>query len=70
MLYIKLGMTRKEIVGVLGEPDDVGGVTRKYKTPSIYKYGIYEFTFGLQKTDGLCWVGYDDESYDFIKVLG
>jgi hypothetical protein len=28
---------------MLGEPDDVGGTSRKYKHPAIWKYGDVEF---------------------------
>lgn len=42
---IRLGMTRDEIRASLGEPDDVGGITRKHKLPSIWKYCALEFCF-------------------------
>jgi hypothetical protein len=40
---IHLGMTRDEVRAVLGEPDDVGGTSRRYKIPLIWKYGDVEF---------------------------
>lgn len=40
-----LGLTRQELVEVLGEPDHVGDASRKYRTPSIYKYGDVEYWF-------------------------
>ena len=39
------GSTREELVRFLGQPDDVGGTSRKYKTPSVYKYDDLEFFF-------------------------
>ncbi len=53
---INLGMTREEVVAVLGEPDDKGGTSRKYKTPRIYRYGGMEFWFEPWKSGGLCQV--------------
>jgi len=41
----KIGMTRAEVVEVLGEPDDMSIGTRKYPTPMIYKYGKVELHF-------------------------
>lgn len=43
---VNKGMTRKEVIAVLGPPDDTGGTSRKYKTPSIYVYGDIELIFG------------------------
>lgn len=42
---IRIGMTREELVASLGTPTDMGGTSRKYKTPSIYKYGDVEMHF-------------------------
>lgn len=42
---IQLGCTRAELITILGEPDDVGGTSRKYPTPAIWKYGDLEFHF-------------------------
>ena len=44
---LRLGMTRAELKAVLGEPDDVGGTSRRWKTPAILKYAELEFHFGL-----------------------
>ena len=43
---VRLGMTRDELKAVLGQPDDVGGTSRKWRTPAIYKYADMEFHFG------------------------
>lgn len=42
---LKAGMSRAEVVSVWGEPDAKGGTSRKYKAPSIYKYGDIELFF-------------------------
>lgn len=46
---IGIGITREEVVAVAGNPDDTGGVSRKYRTPSIYKYGAIELHFEKSK---------------------
>lgn len=43
---LRLGMSRDELKAVLGEPDDVGGTSRKWRTPAIFKYADVEFHFG------------------------
>jgi hypothetical protein len=40
-----LGMTRSQIKALLGSPDEVGGVSRKNKVPSIWKYGDIELHY-------------------------
>ena len=42
---VRLGMTRDELKAILGEPDDVGGTSRKQRTPVIWKYDELEFYF-------------------------
>jgi hypothetical protein len=44
---LRLGMSRDELKAVLGQPDDVGGTSRRWRTPAIYKYSDVEFHFGL-----------------------
>ena len=44
---LRLGMSRDEIKTLLGQPDDTSTPSRKYRTPSILKYGDVEFHFGL-----------------------
>jgi hypothetical protein len=34
---LHVGMSRAEAKAVLGEPDAVGGTSRRYRTPSIYR---------------------------------
>ena len=67
---IQIGMTRGEVVAILGQPDDVGVTTRKYKTPSIYKYGEIELHFESWKA-GTLWMAYqEDEHGNGIVLLG
>lgn len=40
-------MSRDELKAALGEPDDVGGTSRRWRTPAIFKYADVEFHFGL-----------------------
>jgi len=42
---LALGMTRAELKAALGEPDDVGGTSRRWRTPAIYRYADVEFHF-------------------------
>lgn len=50
---IRAGMSRTEARAALGEPDQVGGTSRRYPTPSIFKYGDVELCFGPRASDGL-----------------
>src|SRR5262249_37947233 len=76
---IRAGMTRAALRRLLGQPDDVGGTSRKYKEPCIWKYGEVEFAFPLARSPrqaefhGL-WLVYVDSwegaPRPFIKLLG
>lgn len=46
------GMSRDELERVFGSPEQKGGTSRKYKTPSIYKYRDLEFFFEPWKQGG------------------
>lgn len=48
-----LGLTRYQLVELLGEADAVSIGTRKYPTPSIYKYGDIGYYFGPYKDSKL-----------------
>ena len=61
-------MSREEVIAALGPPDDVGGTSRKYKTPSIYKYGQIELFFEPSKTGRLTMV-YTEDQQGNGKVL-
>jgi hypothetical protein len=39
------GMSRGQIHALLGDPDDVGGTSRKYRRPCIWLYGSIELCF-------------------------
>jgi hypothetical protein len=54
---LRLGMTRDELKATLGEPDDVGGTSRKYPNPAIWKYSDLEFHFELG-SEGRLWLIY------------
>src|SRR5690242_18592219 len=64
---VRLGMTRAELHGILGPPDDEGGTSRKYRIPSIYKYGDVQFVFPdaraveESESQGLLYVYVDDD---------
>lgn len=49
---LRFGQTRAETALLLGPPDDVGGISRKYPRPTIWKYGDFELYFWLGD-DGL-----------------
>jgi hypothetical protein len=50
---VRLGISREEMRLLFGDPDDVGGTSRKHRTPAIWKYGKLEFHFGPRSTDVL-----------------
>jgi hypothetical protein len=66
---ISIGMTREEVVEALGPPDDVGGTSRKYRTPSIYKYGDIELHFEPWKSGRLVMAYTEDEDRNGIVLL-
>jgi hypothetical protein len=63
---VRLGMTRRSVIDLLGSPDSEGGTSRKYKLCSIYRYGDVQFIFPQAKThvesesQGLLYVYVDD----------
>jgi hypothetical protein len=75
MGQIRLGMTRTELLSVLGQPDEEGGTSRKYKRSSIYKYGDVQFVFPNASTaaeseqQGLQYVYVDDDVEDVKEPL-
>ena len=50
---IHLGLHEDEVAELLGKPDAVGGTSRKYRKPSLWKYGDIELVFDRQ-TRELC----------------
>ena len=63
---VRLGMTRAEVLTNLGDSDDMGGTSRKYRNPAIWKYGDLEFHFGPKSEDRL-WLIYMDED-EVVRV--
>jgi hypothetical protein len=47
---IELEMTKAQIQELLGPPDDVGGTSRKYKEPCVWKYNGEDKNTYLQLT--------------------
>jgi hypothetical protein len=42
---VALGCTRAALQAAFGAPEDVGGTSREYRRPTIWKYGDVEFHF-------------------------
>ncbi len=42
---VELGQSRAQVRASLGEPDDLGGTSRKYPEPAVWKYGSFELHF-------------------------
>jgi hypothetical protein len=66
---IRIGMTRAEVIEALGPPDDVGVTSRKYRTPSIFKYGEIELHFEPWKDGRLVRAYTEDEDRNGIVLL-
>ena len=49
-------------------PDAVGGTSRKYRTPAIWKYGDLEFHFGPKNTDVLNLI-YSETPDGIVEVI-
>lgn len=63
---VPLGITRERLVELLGSPDAVGGTSRRYKTPIIYKYGEIEYCFHHRK-EGLLATVFDNANHVTLK---
>ncbi len=50
---VRLGMSRSHVHELVGPPDDIGGTSRRYHTPAIWKYGDIEFHFGRRDDNRL-----------------
>ena len=50
---LRLGMSRDELRALFGDPDDVGGTSRRQRTPTVWLYGTIEFHFGSGPDAGL-----------------
>jgi hypothetical protein len=51
-----VGLTRQEVIDLLGQPFTTGGTSRRQKRPTIFVYGIYELSFGKDQDDPCVWV--------------
>jgi hypothetical protein len=45
-----LRMSREEVRALLGNPSDIGGTSRQYPVPAIWKYGDVEFHWSLARS--------------------
>ena len=64
---IRLGMSRDDVRAAFGEPDDVGGTSRKRKEPAIWVYGGLEFHFDHTAGDELFLI-YRDTAEGFVET--
>jgi hypothetical protein len=60
---VRLGMSRTEVLDVLGPPDDVGYTSRKYREPAIFEYGLVELHFEPWKDGRLVRAYTEDERH-------
>ena len=63
---IPLGMSRDDLRAAFGEPDDVGGTSRKHRVPAIWVYGGLEFHFDTAGGE-LCLI-YQDTADGFVET--
>lgn len=66
--------SRSELLQLFGEPDDIGGFSRKKKRGMILKYGETEFHFNGDKEDSFLFLIYREkvvngEHYPEISIL-
>jgi len=66
---LRIGMSRDEIVSLLGEPDLKGGTSRKSRSPCVFRYGRIEFLFQPDKSGGLELVQEVDEFGSHLRTL-
>ena len=66
---LRIGMTREDVVRILGQPDDTGRTSCLYETPSIYKYRDIELHFTPGR-NGLLWMVYkEDDAGNGVVLL-
>jgi hypothetical protein len=51
--------TQEDLRQTIGEPDTVGGTSRKHRVPRIWRYGGVEFTFGMSSSSTLVLIHFD-----------
>jgi hypothetical protein len=56
---VRLGMSRAQVESFFGVPDDMGGTSRQYPKPSIWRYGDVELHF-VAGADSLFLIHLDD----------
>jgi hypothetical protein len=61
-------MSRDEVRGILGDPEDIGGTSRKHRTPAIWKYGDLEFHFGPKVNDQLSLIYMEQDELVRISI--
>jgi hypothetical protein len=66
---VHIGMSRDEVIALFGEPDLRGATSRKYRTPSVFRYGNIEFCFQMWKSGGLLSVHEVDEFGSYCRTL-
>lgn len=66
---LKIGMTRRQVREVLGEPEAEGIGSRKYPRPCVWKYGEVECHFHYPEDGGLWLAFYHDEDLNHITLL-
>jgi len=42
---LHVGVTREQVVDLLGSPEEAGGTSRKHRRPSIFRYGSLDVSF-------------------------
>jgi hypothetical protein len=65
---VRVGMSRQDVLALLGPPDATGGTSRKYREPSILKYGQIELHFEPWK-DGRLVRAYTEDEQSEGRVL-
>jgi hypothetical protein len=64
---LRLGNTREQVKEILGEPDSMGGISRKNQIPAIWRYEEIEFHFGPKPNDVLSLI-YSEDQDGNVKV--
>ncbi len=63
---IPLGITREQLIELLGEPHDISCPTKRNKIPVIYKYNEIEYHF-LRGKDGTLVLIFDNATHITLK---
>jgi hypothetical protein len=58
---VSLGISREDLIRLLGPPDDMEYVAKNDRPPSIYKYGDIEFHFS-RRADSVLWLIYTEDA--------